>query len=376
MKKHFVLLLFTLLSLTIQGKQKKDIGNEINFIKPNQSQNYTMDDFKKVGKIDTHVHINSKTNTMINVASDNNFRLLNLAVAVKRNNLPSTSEQVKIRRDLQKEYPKIMSYSTAFNLDDWDNPNWSENIIKQLKEDFDNGANSIKTWKNIGMAAKDKNGNLITLDDPQFDPIFKFIKDQGKVLVSHAGEPHNCWIPLDSMTVRNDYNYFKAHPEYHMYLHPEMPSYKDQIRHRDNMLAKNPDLVVIGAHMASLEWSVDEAAKFLDRFPNASLDLAERVSHTQYQSQRDRKKVRDFFIKYQDRILYATDFVENIATVPEELEEYMMEVWLNDWKYFNTDKMVTVPQLDTPVQGLSLPKGVVDKIYRINAEIIFPNEWK
>lgn len=376
MKKYFNLSLIALFLLTVQCAEKKDKQVETETVEAATSLNYTMDDFKKVGKIDTHAHINSETSTMIDLARDNNFRLLNMAVDVDGYNYPSIPEQVQIRSILQKENPKIMSYSTAFNLDGWDNPNWSDKTIQQLKEDFDNGANSIKTWKNIGMEAKDKNGNLIVLDDPKFDPVFKFIKDQGKVLISHAGEPHNCWLPLDSMTVKNDYNYFSEHPEYHMYLHPEMPSYQDQISHRDNMLAKNPDLIFIGAHMASLEWSVEEAAKFLDRFPNASLDLAERVSHTQYQSQRDREKVRDFFIKYQDRILYATDFGEDYTTVPAELEEYMMEVWLNDWKYFNTDEMVTVPQLDTPVQGLALPKEVVDKLYRLNAERIFPNEWK
>ncbi len=38
--------------------------------------------------------------------------------------------------------------------------------------------------------------------------------------------------------------------------------------------------------------------------------------------------------------------------------------------------MVKVPQLDTPVQGLALPKEVIDKLYRMNAERIFPNAWK
>lgn len=375
MKTYINLSLIALLLLTVQCTEKKDKQVETEIVEAANSQNYTMDDFKKVSKIDTHAHINSETTTMIDLARDNNFRLLNLAVDIDGYNFPSIPEQVRIRSILQKENPKIMSYSTAFNLDGWDNPNWSDKTIQQLKEDFDNGANSIKTWKNIGMEAKDKKGNLIVLDDPKFDPVFKFIKDQGKVLISHAGEPHNCWLPLDSMTVKNDYNYFSEHPEYHMYLHSEMPSYQDQITYRDNMLAKNPDLIFIGAHMASLEWSVEEAAKFLDRFPNASLDLAERVSHTQYQSQKDRKKVRDFFIKYQDRILYATDFIEDNTTVSSELEEYMMEVWLNDWKYFNTDEMVSVPQLDTPVLGLALPKEVIDKLYRLNAERIFPNAW-
>ena len=161
-----------------------------------------------------------------------------------------------------------------------------------------------------------------------------------------------------------------------MYLHPEMPSYEDQVRARDNMLGKNPDLTFIGVHLASLEWNVDEIAKFLDRFPNASVDLTERIPHLQYQSNKNRNRVREFFIKYQDRITYGTDFEEEENHDPAELTERMNARWMRDWKYFNTEEIMTVPELDTPIQGLGLPKTVVDKIYRINAENIFKDAWE
>ncbi len=373
MKIHFKLLAVAIIIVTVQCVQKKKNNNTTET--KELVQTYSEADFKKVAKIDTHAHINSEGKTMINLAKANNFRLLNVAVDVDGHNYPPLREQIRVRILHQKENPKVTEFSTAFTLEGWDGPNWSSRVLEQLKSDFELGANSVKTWKNIGMDAKDKNGNMIVLDDPKFDPIFKYISDQGKVWLSHAGEPLNCWLPLDSMTVKNDRDYFSEHPKYHMYLHPELPSYQEQIDHRDNVLVKNPDLIMIAFHMGSLEWSVEEAAKFLERFPNANLDLAERISHTQYQSQRDRKKVRNFFIKYQDRILYAADFGEDNLTVREELEEHMLTVWRNDWKYFNTDKMVTVPQLSTPVQGLALPKEVVDKIYRLNAERIFPNAW-
>ena len=63
--------------------------------------------------------------------------------------------------------------------------------------------------------------------------------------------------------------------------------------------------------MASLEWSVDRLAVFLDRFPNANVDIAARMTQIQYQSNQDREKVRDFFIKYQDRLMYGTDIADN-----------------------------------------------------------------
>ena len=99
------------------------------------------------------------------------------------------------------------------------------------------------------------------------------------------------------MTTDNDREYFQHHPEYHMYLHPEMPGYEDLMGARDRFVAAHPALRFVGAHLASLEYDVDRIAAFLDRFPNASVDMAARMSQVQYQSLRDREKVRDFFIQ-------------------------------------------------------------------------------
>ncbi len=52
------------------------------------------------------------------------------------------------------------------------------------------------------------------------------------------------------------------------------------------------------------------------------------------------------------------------------------ERWLNDWRYFATKDDVRVPQFPDPVRGLQLPKTVVEKIYRLNAERFFDHAWK
>lgn len=372
---HFskVLMLGIMLSFGCDkaSKQKESSEEE----SKESSEYYTMNDFQTVQKIDIHVHINSEKKTLLNEARDKNFKILSMAVDVA-GHYPPMEEQLRVRIKHQKENPKVIAFATAFTLEDWDDPNWSDNVIRQLKNDFANGALGVKVWKNIGMVERDSRGELIMLDHPKFDPIFQFIKDHNKVLLSHAGEPKNCWLPIKEMTVKNDQNYFSKNPEFHMYKHPEMPSYEDQIEARDNMLEKNREVTFVAVHLASLEWSVERIASFLDQFPNASVDLAERISHLQAQSINDREKVRDFIIKYQDRILYGTDFSESDKSDPEALRKNMQEVWMHDWKYFNTDQTMSVPQLDASFEGLKLPKGVVDKIYYHNATKIFPNGWK
>ena len=109
------------------------------------------------------------------------------------------------------------------------------------------------------------------------------------------------------MTVRSDRDYFREHPQYYMYQHPQMPSHDTILAARDRLLSAHPALRFDAVHLASLEWDVDRVAAFLDRFPNASVDLAARMVHLQHQAAANRDKVRAFLLRYQDRVLYGSD---------------------------------------------------------------------
>jgi predicted TIM-barrel fold metal-dependent hydrolase len=151
-----------------------------------------------------------------------------------------------------------------------------------------------------------------------------------------------------------------------MFLHPEYPSYEDQIKARDNLLRKNPGLNFVGCHLGSLEWNVDSIADRLDRFPNLVVDMSARICHLQYQSAHDRDKVRNFCIKYQDRLLYGTDTGYS-GKDPDEFRMEMHNTWLADWKYFTSDEDMNAPQFRGNFRGLKLPREIIDKIYFTNA---------
>jgi predicted TIM-barrel fold metal-dependent hydrolase len=277
-------------------------------------------------------------------------------------------EKYNVRLDTKTRNPEDVEFVTAFSIQEWDDPDWVKNTLDWLNKGFEEGAIAVKVWKNIGMVFKDKNGELVMIDDPKFDTIFKFLTDKNIPVVGHLGEPKNCWLPIEEMTVNNDKGYFRDHPQYHMYKHPDMPSYEEQIAARDRMLEKNPKLIFIGAHMGSLEWSVDELAKRLDKFPNMSVDMAARIGQLFYQTKEDREKVRAFFIKYQDRILYATDIGDSGKEDVEKKQSEMHEVWLRDWNYFTSDDVLTSDLISGEFQALHLPRHVIDKIYLKNAK--------
>lgn len=339
---------------------------------------YTVDDFISVKKIDAHVHIRKDIDTVfIKQAEEDNFRLLNINV-YSSSGMPIEKQQEFAIRQMQ-TFPDRIAWATTFSLQNYNQDGWPEETIAYLKKSFSKGAIAVKVWKNIGFFLKDKKGALVMIDNPRFDPILDYLAKNNIPLIGHLGEHKNSWLPLEEMTVKGNRDYARTHPEEHMYLHPERPSYEDYIRARDHMLEKHRDLKFIGAHLGSLEWSVDELAKRLDKFPNMAVDMAERISHFQYQTLTDWKKVHDFFIQYQDRLLYATDMrstamdLENNGIAdPSGIGKHAHEVWLRHWRFFTTDEKMRVPKVDGAFKGLKLPREVIDKIYYKNAEKWFP----
>jgi hypothetical protein len=334
-----------------------------------QEKTYTEADFATVKKFNTHVHISVFDSIFIKQAEADNFRFLTVNV-----NSPSVpvEEQQQVAVRLIKAFPGQVYFASAFSVKDFNSPDWQQKTLDYLKKSFDSGAIAVKVWKNIGMELKDKQGKFVMIDNPVFDTIIDFIEKNNKTLIGHLGEPRNAWLPVDKMTVAGDKNYFSAHPEYHMYLHPEYPSYEDQVNARDRMLEKHPNIRFVGAHLGSLEWSVDELAKRLDKFPNMAVDVAERISHLQYQAVTDWQKVHDFIIKYQDRLIYATDEGVNSKKDPVEVSRLAHENWLRHWKFFTSGERMKVAKVEKEFNGMKLPKEVVDKIYLKNAEKWFP----
>lgn len=329
---------------------------------------YKASDFDKTPKTDIHLHINSLDPVYMELASRYNFRVVSPNVDSRI----SVDEQLNTASSIRKAWPDQFAFLGTFSVDSFGTADFAKKTIARINECMKAGASGIKIWKNIGMVLKDKDGRYVMVDDPGFDPVFRYLEENKIPVMGHLGEPKNCWLPLNEMTDTSNFRYYKANPQYHMYLHPEAPSYEDQINARDNLLKKHPGLDFTGAHLASLEWSVDELAKRLDRFPNLKVDMSARMAHLQLQSIKEYQKVREFLIKYQDRILYGTDITINSnETNPEEKSQMLLERWRANWIYLATDSTMKVKNLPGEVKGLQLPKNSIDKIFNNNADLFF-----
>jgi predicted TIM-barrel fold metal-dependent hydrolase len=249
---------------------------------------------------------------------------------------------------------------TTFNPFQFGQPGFRQSVIRALNQDFREGAVAVKIWKNIGMELKDQSGNYIMPDNPAFGPIYKDIETHHKTLIAHVAEPDASWQPPDPNSP--DYSYYEQNPVWYMYRHPEAPKKKQILDARDHLLARNPNLRVVGAHLGSMEDDLQELGERLDRYPNFAVDTAARVPHLMIQP---RDRVRAFILKYQDRILYATD----LEFLPDEAAKDAVSEWEGqyalDWRYFSTNDWLEYS--NHKIQGLGLPDAVLRKLYHENA---------
>ena len=330
---------------------------------------YSVNDFAKIPKIDAHFHYNTSDPRYLEYAVKLNFKLIsqNVDAGVPIN------EQIEISSLMKKLFPDEFAFFGTFSVDNFGTAGFTQQTITCIDQCMKAGASGIKIWKNIGMALKDMDGSFVMVDDPAFKPVFDYIQTKKIPLMAHLGEPKNCWLPIEKMTMGNDRRYFQSHPQYHMYLHPEAPSYQDQIDARDNLLKQYPELDFTGAHLASLEWSVEELSERFESYPNIKADLTDRIGHLQYQSLKDRQKIRNFLIKYQDRIIYGSDVTINENDLNySAITTGLGQVWMDQWIFMATDSVINVKDLEQrEVKGLMLPCEVIDKIFYKNAERFF-----
>src|SRR3954467_7494592 len=114
---------------------------------------YSEADFARVPKFDVHVHDNVARDALLDIARKDNFELLSINVDYP--DFPPLKLQAKAAEEHEAQDPKIFHFATAFSMDGFGEPGWSERAIATIDAAVAKGAVAVKVWKNIGMVVKD-----------------------------------------------------------------------------------------------------------------------------------------------------------------------------------------------------------------------------
>lgn len=323
--------------------------------------------FTAMRKIDVHSHVFEDLPALHATLERLNVRLVNICNPGTDGHLAFMHQTADALADA---HPDQYSWASTFDLTTHDQPDWAARVTRALDETFANGAVMTKIWKEVGLELKNADGTFLLPDDPSFDPIYAHLAARGKPLLAHLAEPREAWLPLDPTSLH--YGYYSRNPEWHLYGKPDFPSHEALMEARDHLVGKHPTLTVIGAHLGSMEYDVDEVATRLDRYPNFNVEVSARTRNL---TRQPTEKVRAFFVKYQDRILYGVDRAWRPHRTPDQppteeartaFVEGLEAQYRRDWAYYAGSG--TVAYGDQQVEALALPPEVLAKFYHANAE--------
>ena len=316
-------------------------------------------------RIDTHTHVHRNAPALIGMLEKTNWTCLSICDSRAIGDEAFDLEEVlQSTAAAQRASHGRLAWAATFDARGFESPGFAGRTIARLQQCFRDGALGVKIWKNIGMGIRSKSGAYLLPDDPALSPIFDAIQKADRTLIAHLAEPDGAWLPLDD---RNpEIGYYGKHPEWHMGGRPGAPSKERILAARERILERHPKLRVIGCHLGSEEEHLDRLAKRLDAHPNFVVDVAARV---RYLARGDRENVRAFLLRYQDRVLYGTDFTLGDGT-DQAAASSLEQTHEREWSFFAEDGVVSYRGKE--VRGLGLPEAVLRKIFHDNASRWLP----
>jgi predicted TIM-barrel fold metal-dependent hydrolase len=306
----------------------------------------------KFPAIDIHGHPPSLSSpqSMASIASA--LDALNVRVMVSANNTSGSSLTSTLTAIAGSPYKDRFRVLTGIDLRDV-GPGWAERAVKQLEADVKAGAVGVgEVGKGFGLSIRKADGSRLKIDDPELDPIWDALARLDVPAFIHTAEPQEFFQPLDYHNERwLELALFpgRGHNDREAGL-----SFDELITERNNLFKRHPKTRFIAAHFGWHANDLGRAAKMLDDYPNVITEVGAIL----YDLGRQPRAAHDFFVKYQDRILFGKDAFE-----PSEYPYY--------WRVFETkDEYFDYYRgyhAFWKLYGMDLPDEVLKKLYYGNA---------
>ncbi|MEO7274303.1 MAG: amidohydrolase family protein [Vicinamibacterales bacterium] len=236
-------------------------------------------------------------------------------------------------------------------------PGWAEKAVKQLEADVAAGAVGVgEISKSLGLTITKPDGSRLQIDDPELDPVWEACGRLKLPVFLHTADPQEFFAPIDNTNERwLELSLFAER----RYPAERFPTFETLMDERDRMFKKHPNTKFVAAHMAWYANDLARLGKLLDSMPNVSTEIGAVL----YDIGRQPRAAHDFFIKYQDRLLFGKDSFQ-----PEEYPYY--------WRVFETADEYFDYYRDYhaywKLYGVDLPDPVLKKLYYQNALKLTP----
>jgi predicted TIM-barrel fold metal-dependent hydrolase len=243
------------------------------------------------------------------------------------------------------------------------------------------GGKGLKISKFLGLGLTDATSALVPIDDPRLDDLFETAGRLGLPVLLHSADPKAFFEPNTPANER--YDELRVHPDWSFHgvapTGQPWPSWETLLGQFEARVARHPQTTIIGTHFGNAAEEPERVARMLSRYPNYVIDTAARVPEF---GRHAAARMRRFFVEFQDRILFGSDLgvgpgglmLGSSDEHPGTRAESRV-FFGRHFAYFETSaRSMAHP---TPIQGrwtvdgIGLPRDVLEKLYYRNAARVF-----
>ncbi len=237
-----------------------------------------------------------------------------------------------------------------------DETDFAEKQVALIDSAVAAGVMGLKVYKSLGLTDRDINGNRIAVDDPRLAPIWDACGANNIPVLIHTGEPASFWNPKDKYNER----WLELRQKPSRYRDPASnPSFEEVMAEQHAIFKNHPNTTFINAHLGWMGNDLDKLGRHLDQYPNVMTEIGAVLAELGRQP----KRTHQFFVDYQDRILFGKDSYKvseyytyfRVLETEDEYFEYYRKRHAH-WKMY----------------GLGLPDSILQKLYYKNALRLFP----
>lgn len=327
--------------------------------------------------IDLHQHIEYTTQRLdraVKIMDGAGIGLgVNLSGGLVTRQGEQPSEFARNKELSDRTYPGRFIHYMNLDYKDWNEPDFSERAVKQVEEGYKLGAAGLKEYKRLGLTLRGADGKLIKIDDPKLDPMWKRCGELKLPISIHISDPKAFWLPYNESNER--WKELKDHRSWWFGDTNIYPRREELHAARNRVIARHPGTTFVCLHFANNPEDIVTVGQWLDTYPNMMADLAARIPEL---GRHQPDKVRELFIKHQDRILFGTDFMVYDRLIlgsggsgSGPTDEDAASFYQKHWRWLETRDRdfahMTPIQGDWTISAIGLPEAVLRKIYFDNA---------
>jgi predicted TIM-barrel fold metal-dependent hydrolase len=259
--------------------------------------------------------------------------------------------------NVKQNFPKRFIVFANVDFKGVGSEDWGEKAARQLEEDVRNGANGLKIYKSLGFSVNDINGKRVKVDDSRLDPVWKKAGELKIPVLIHTADPKPFWEPMDDNNER--WMELATHPNRKRSDTNPAP-WDTLMAEQHRLFKKHSKTTFIAAHFGWYPNDLAKLGRLLAEMPNVVVEFGAVIAELGRQP----RIAKQFFTKYQDRILFGKD-----SWAPEEYATYFRVLETED-EYFPYHKKY---HAFWAMYGMGLPDAILKKVYYKNALRIIPN---